>query len=69
MHLLRGVPLRLVAEAARRHDRSIMVACAAVMGFIDLDAIPVGKCLHGVGDADLPSDFVEAFSRRVSNLS
>ena len=24
VHLLRGVPVRLVAEAARRHDRSVM---------------------------------------------
>ena len=60
---LRGLPLRLVAEAARRHDQSIKVACAATLGFIDLNTLPAGQKLqlHGVMDTDLPPDFVEAY--------
>ena len=63
VHLLRGVPVRLVAEAARRHDQAIKVACAGVMGFIDLGVIPRDRRLHSVTDADLPPDFVEAYAQ------
>jgi hypothetical protein len=42
VHLLRGVPARLVTEAAARHDQSVKVACAASLGFFDVagDDVP-----------------------------
>ena len=55
--------MRLVAEAARRHDRSVMVACAAVMGFLDLNDVPAHQKLHGVMDANLPPAFIEAYAQ------
>ena len=40
VHLLRGLPARVVTEAARLHDRSIMVACAAIQGCATLPSRP-----------------------------
>ena len=40
VHLLRGLPARVVNEAARLHDRSIMVACAAIQGCATLPSRP-----------------------------
>ena len=36
VHLIRGLPRRLVQRAAERHDHSIKVACAAIQGTVTL---------------------------------
>ena len=63
VHLLRGVPARLVEEAARRHDQSVKVACAASLGFFDVSGDDVPEFLHGVSDASLPPAFVKAYQQ------
>lgn len=63
LHLLRAVPARLVGPAASRHDQSVKVACAAIMGFVDSAALREAQHLHGVVDASLDPRFLEAYEQ------
>ena len=63
VHLLRGMPSRLIHEVAALHDQSVKVACAASMGMIDLDALATCTHLHSVPDEALSPDFVRAYAQ------
>jgi hypothetical protein len=65
VHLLRGLPRRIVREAALRHDRAVKAALAAIGGYIDPppaekvheDGTVVKHYLHEVTDDAYPSGF------------
>eukprot|EP01043_Picozoa_sp_COSAG02_P048294 COSAG02_NODE_4731_length_5043_cov_3.579895_1_plen_87_part_10 len=43
VHLLRGLPLRLVQEVADLHDQAIKVACAASLGMVDAELVHMAR--------------------------
>ena len=60
VHLLRGVPSRLMADAAATHDRGIRVALAAVLGQCELP--DAGRC-SDVADVELTPQYRRAYDQ------
>ena len=63
VHLLRGLPLRLVQEVASLHDQAIKVACAASLGMVDVEVLQSTDHLHSVPDTALPPSFLRAYDQ------
>jgi len=63
VHLLRGLPRRIVGVSAARHDQGVKVACAASLGLVDAEQLAAVTYLHQVPDAALTEEFVRAYAQ------
>jgi hypothetical protein len=54
VHLLRGLPRRIVGVSAARHDQGVKVACAASLGLVDAEQLAAVTYLGQAGFAPSP---------------